>query len=292
MDGPPPEWTLGGSTTDDKGWAFARERLKQIQIGDKVIPFPRRWRDGPVGTVTSIKVADAEWNPTIRAEESKEGKAGIGRRILVNWEQVGMPLNGMLSTVPKNQRPKGSLALHTIEDLTPEKFPKLCSFLSDRSNWIDMTTDRIDMNTDTDEEPPEAPEDAEPSIAEQMKFLEKDLQGFLSRNLHAIEPGLKQHPEYDLEQHPTGVGYIDLLCQDQQNNLVVVELKAGAAGDSAIGQISGYMSWVRDNLAKGSNVRGIIICMNPTDRILAAAKIIPGLSIKRYSLSFSIQDAS
>jgi RecB family endonuclease NucS len=70
---------------------------------------------------------------------------------------------------------------------------------------------------------------------------------------------------------------------------VVVELKADWAGDDAVGQILGYMSWVRDNLPNGASVRGILVCKNATTRIQAAAKLVR-LSIKRFVLNFSIED--
>ncbi|MGC9971308.1 MAG: endonuclease NucS domain-containing protein [Bryobacteraceae bacterium] len=120
--------------------------------------------------------------------------------------------------------------------------------------------------------------------------LERDLQKFLSRNLQAIERGLRAHPDYQLEEYPADTGRIDLLCQDAQNNWVIIELKAGWAGDDAMGQILGYMGWVRHTLPNGSNLRGIIICKDATGRARTAAKLVPGLSIKRFRLAFSIED--
>jgi RecB family endonuclease NucS len=83
---------------------------------------------------------------------------------------------------------------------------------------------------------------------------------------------------------------LDRLCRDAQNNWVVIELKAYWADDDAVGQILGYMSWVRDNLSDGSTVRGIIICKNTTGRVKAAVKLIPTLSIKRYTLDCRIDE--
>ena len=202
-----------------------------------------------------------------------------------------MPPDGMVAKLPENQRSRTPLAFKTLEELHPDKFLKLSLILSDSSNWVDITSDdEGDIEEENLVEEAELTQ-AEPSVAEELSVLEKDLQGFLARNLHSLESGLKRHPEYDLEQYQTDVGYIDLLCQDSKNNLVVVEIKAGTAGDSALGQILGYLAWMRDNF-KDSTVRGIIVCRNPTDRLLAAAKDQPGLSIKRFSLSFSIEDAN
>ena len=93
-----------------------------------------------------------------------------------------------------------------------------------------------------------------------LSLLERDLQKFLSRNLGTIEPGLKPHPDYQLEEYSTDVGRIDLLCQDARGDLVVIELKADCAGDDAVGQVFGYMAWVKENIGKGVNTRGMIIC--------------------------------
>ncbi len=79
-------------------------------------------------------------------------------------------------------------------------------------------------------------------------------------------------------------------CVDREGRFVVVELKAGLAGDDAIGQISGYMSWVRENLSGGETVRGIPVCRDATARARAAAKMIATLRIKRYQMSFDFED--
>lgn len=42
-------------------------------------------------------------------------------------------------------------------------------------------------------------------------------------------------------EYQTEAGRIDLLARDVDNNLVVVELKAGKAKDSALGQLLGYV---------------------------------------------------
>jgi hypothetical protein len=110
-------------------------------------------------------------------------------------------------------------------------------------------------------------------------------------NLSIIESGLKANAEYQLEEYPTDVGLIDLLCQDAAGRWVVIELKAGLAGDAAIGQILGYIAWVRENLPKGENARGILVCKKPHPRVLAVAKMFPDISVKSFQLSFSIEDA-
>jgi len=291
----PPNWSLDGPS-EDSGWTYARNRLKEIRPGDKVVPFLLKWRIGPVGTVREVRAADADWSPTV--EKGTYGgniESELGRRILVTWEQTEMPPDGKCALVPPDQRPPGPLSKHAIEHLPDETFHTLCSVLSNRSNWIDVTPNTIssaegrfasaemEPNSETEVAPPPPP------VAE-LELLERTLQKVLARNLGIIEKGLAADPDYQLEEYTSDVGRMDFLCKDAQNNWVVVELKADWAEDSAVGQILGYMSWVRDNLPNGPTVRGIIVCKNTTGRVKAAIKLFPSLSIKRFTLNCSIDE--
>jgi hypothetical protein len=286
----PPTWSFEGQGDNTEGWAYARNRLKEIRVGDKVIPFLLKWRIGPVGTVREIKVKDTDWNPTVgKGDYAGSEEWGLGRRILVTWEQAGMPPNGMIATVPADQRSGGRqpLARHTIEQLSVEQFKSLCSVLSAKENWDDITIgpgSSVNDGSSETEVPPPPPSPAA------LSLLERDLQKFLSRNLDVIEKGLKPDPEYQLEEYSIDVGRIDLLCKDSRGNWVIIELKADWAGDDAVGQILGYMSWAREHLPNGATVRGIIVCKNATGRIRAAIKWVPALSIKRFAFNFSIDD--
>ena len=200
-----------------------------------------------------------------------------------------MPPDGRCAIVPPDQRPQGPLSRHTIDRLSEDTFKRLTSILASPSNWIDVAPTLVPS-----EEGPWAEEETEaapPSLPPaELAVLERDLQKVLSRNLGRIEKGLTEDPEYQLEEYPCDVGRMDLLCRDAQNNWVVVELKADWAGDDAVGQILGYMSWIRDNLPNGSTVRGFIICKNATGRVKAAARLFPALSIKRFTLDCKIDD--
>ena len=135
----PDKYALEGPTGNG-GWKFARTQMKKIRIGDKVIPFLKKWRIGPVGIVTAVRVADDEWNPTLLASERKKGKGDdFGRRISVKWQEVRMPNDGRVALIPKSKRPDSPfarIARHTVEELSPQRFHNLCSVLSDPANWI------------------------------------------------------------------------------------------------------------------------------------------------------------
>lgn len=233
---PPPNWSLDGPS-EDAGWVYARNRLKEIRPGDRVIPFLLKWRIGPVGTVTEVRATDAEWNQTVeKGNYSGIIESELGRRVLVTWEQAEMPPQGKCALVPPDQRPHSPLSKHTIERLPAETFHRLCSVLSNRANWIDVVPTAISQpDAETEVTPPPPP------VAE-LALLERDLQKFLARNLGVIEKGLAADPDYQLEQYDCDVGRLDFLCKDAQNNWVVIELKADWAAEDAV--VKSWVTWV------------------------------------------------
>lgn len=133
-------------------------------------------------------------------------------------------------------------------------------------------------------EPPLGPIQTQASALQ----FEQDLQDYLAANPHALEPGLKL---YGKNAHAdTDVGEVDILAQDRSGDLVVVELKAGRATDSAIGQLLGYMNHVKDHLAKGHNVRGLIVASDFSPRLRAATRGIGTVGLKKYNVSFTFSD--
>lgn len=114
--------------------------------------------------------------------------------------------------------------------------------------------------------------------------LERDLQSYLSLNLDEIENGLEL-VENGIE-FTTEAGDIDILAKDCNGNLVVIELKAGKAKDSAIGQILGYIGALKE-IKNDDNIRGILIASDFDKRLFYAAKSINNFKLIKYNLSFS-----
>ena len=85
------------------------------------------------------------------------------------------------------------------------------------------------------------------------------------------------------------VGRIDLLCEDSTSGaLVVIELKKGRPSDAVVGQLARYMGWVKENLAAGREVQGIVLTPEYDDKLRYAAKAVQGIRLLRYEIRLEI----
>lgn len=117
--------------------------------------------------------------------------------------------------------------------------------------------------------------------------LEKDLHKYLAYHLDKIEPGLRialNGIEYSEE-----AGRIDILAIDVDDNFVVIELKAGKAGDAALGQLLGYMGFMAENHQSEGKIRGILVAFDFEPRVVFAVKDLPRVRLCKYALSFSFE---
>lgn len=136
-------------------------------------------------------------------------------------------------------------------------------------------------------------ENIDEEIAESIESrlsLEKDLHSYLSSSVDLIEPGLIIEPngiEYSIE-----AGRIDILAKDREKNLVVIELKAGKAGDAALGQLLGYIGCLSSNSNSGNEIRGILVASDFEPRVVFAAKALSNVSLCKYAISFSFQEVT
>jgi len=116
---------------------------------------------------------------------------------------------------------------------------------------------------------------------------ESELRNYLSLHPEAIEKGLSL---VDVE-FQTDVGRIDLLYKDENGNFIVVELKKLREGDRALGQLLRYMGWVREKMAKGREVRGILITHEFDENLDYAVKeVADKVKLKYYAVRFELSD--
>jgi len=103
-------------------------------------------------------------------------------------------------------------------------------------------------------------------------------ESFIRDNINLNELGLI-FLEYE---YNTDVGRIDILCKDDDGNLVPIEVKLGEAGDSAIGQILGYMKAINTE-------RGVIIAQSFSDRVKLVAEDL-NIDLVKYELKVEINN--
>lgn len=127
------------------------------------------------------------------------------------------------------------------------------------------------------------------SLAEEsiQKFaLERDMQVALRRNITCLDPTLTIID--DGAERAVNSGLIDITCEDE-NSVVVIELKAGKADSRAIGQILGYMGDLQDE-EEGKPVRGILVAHDFDKRAKSAARVVPTLKLAKYAIEFTFTE--
>ncbi len=122
-----------------------------------------------------------------------------------------------------------------------------------------------------------------------MLISEKTLEDNIESNLSIIGDAIGRKLGLVGRQYETTVGPIDLLVKDvTSGQLVVIELKKGRSADRVFGQLSRYMGWVRQNLAEGNAVSGVIVAATIDEKLKAAkAAHDTDVQLVRYSSQIS-----
>jgi len=131
-----------------------------------------------------------------------------------------------------------------------------------------------------DEDADQIEHEVEDSIEARVS-IERDLHNYLSRYLTQLETDLTLHDGG--VEYQTDAGRVDILAVDKQKNLVVVEIKAGTAKDSALGQLLGYMGCLS---AKSKNVRGILVASKFDERVVFGSRGLTNIRLVKYTLNF------
>ena len=127
--------------------------------------------------------------------------------------------------------------------------------------------------------------DAE-EVPGQRMGLERDLQIALRSKIEQLEPGLTVID--DGAERSVDSGFIDITARDSSGATIVIELKAGVAGQRAVAQILSYMGDVAE---EDSGVRGILVASGFDAKALAASRMVPSLILRKYSVRFAFSDA-
>ncbi len=136
----------------------------------------------------------------------------------------------------------------------------------------------------------EAVSDVEVDAGSDEFAFERDLRNYLAKNLNLIEPGLKlfEEEEFNGIEYPVGGRFIDILAVDSKSGFVVIELKVSRGYDRTVGQLLRYMGWVKQNLAAGKQVRGLIVASEISGDLKLAASLISDVRLFEYELSLKL----
>lgn len=251
---------LDGPTPGGRGWAVARSALKAIQPGDTIIVALRGHRVGRIGQVTSLEVADNQWNPLVRT--SKDYPQGeMGRRILVRWDlMVGPDDRDMVVQLPEGARLSSGELRPTLARVNSLSASTLIDAMNKPSNWVGLLT-HFDY--------------------------ERALSGYIAAYPHQLEDGLLPHPNERVRERVfSDRTRTDVLLEDRQGRPVVVECKQGSPTKRNIDQLRGYMAHLQKEM--GVSARGILVhggSRKLSPEVAAEAAIPPSVEIVQYELA-------
>ncbi|MDE0679608.1 MAG: endonuclease NucS [Gammaproteobacteria bacterium] len=138
------------------------------------------------------------------------------------------------------------------------------------------------LESDDDGSSPEPIEQSDDDGWERLFGLERDLQATLRDQIGQLEPGLEIIDGGG--EHSVASGFIDITAKAPDDTVVVIELKAGTARRDAIAQILSYMGDIATEYPH--EVRGILVAGDFDDKARAAARVVPSLLLRRYSIEF------
>jgi hypothetical protein len=118
--------------------------------------------------------------------------------------------------------------------------------------------------------------------------LERDMQSALRRVIGQLEPELTIID--DGVERSVESGFIDITALDAIGVIVVIELKAGVAGQRAVAKILSYMGDIAAE-EEAKKVRGILVAAEFDAKAKSAARMVPDLVLRRYSVKFEFSDA-
>lgn len=104
--------------------------------------------------------------------------------------------------------------------------------------------------------------------------LEAGIEEAVKANLSQLKLQLAEEAIQQQCNLGIGIGRTDLICRDEKQNYVVLELKAVHTSDIVVGQILRYMGYIRENWAQkeGKEVKGIILTPSYDEQLRLAAK--------------------
>jgi hypothetical protein len=128
----------------------------------------------------------------------------------------------------------------------------------------------------------------QPRIQNLFRLVGSDVLESLKRILPAL--GLTRYNGSDFPaEYDLGYGGNVILCRDvKTQDLVVVDFNRGEAPTETLIRVLHYMSWARQTLAKGKDVRGIILAESANDALSDIVKEVPNVDLRFYRIGIEL----
>ena len=132
-------------------------------------------------------------------------------------------------------------------------------------------------------------------VTRQQFSSEKLLEDELTLRLDAGMPifGMNLHVynhkgDYYGRQYPFEMGILDLLCEDENGDLYIIELKKDSGYDDAYVQTAQYLDWFeKAPISKGKRVYGIICLNSPTQALISKVRNDQRMRLFEYQISYT-----
>lgn len=122
------------------------------------------------------------------------------------------------------------------------------------------------------------------------KLLEDELTARIESGIEVFGKKLKMYKRKGLygRQFIIPVGRLDLLCEDENGDLYVIELKKDSGYDDAYKQTAEYLDWFeQDEISKGKKVFGIICLNSPTQELIQKVHADKRMKLFEYQISYT-----
>lgn len=228
---PPPEFKYAeNESSPTKAWTQARNRLREMNVGDSIVAMLPGGRIGRVGEIVRVKADDMYWDPVV--QPSNDFPSGEnGRRIEVRWNlSLGPSDPNVVVLLPPGRRDFGQ---HAISSIRLNDFDFICETMKDRNAWVSLHS---------------------------TFNLEKALSDYIAMHPHRLSDDLITHPSLPVREYRVSDrSRIDVVLQDSQGVPVLVECKQNGAESDHIRQLSRYMEDFKLRHSTMSDPKGILV---------------------------------
>ena len=122
------------------------------------------------------------------------------------------------------------------------------------------------------------------------KLLEDELTARTESGIEVFGKKLKMYKRKGLygRQFIIPIGRLDLLCEDDNGDLYVIELKKDSGYDDAYKQTAEYLDWFeQDEISAGKKVYGIICLNSPTKELISKVRADKRMKLYEYQISYT-----